>query len=253
MTPESGDWMTLTQNLIIGIIFAVFTLRRRTERRKSRPVGSTAFENVIALESYLADETGYWGRLGVVSGIFFGVTMTAAGLIILSHTPNLLLSPLVGSIVGGLVGGFFFGIFFPITLRRKVNSYTTGLYRGEDWIATIPPLGMKPDYQLPCTRIDGRLGIGGTLCAGREALVFVPHKLNRRKVQPVTMSPIATLRTELAPSAPRNFLQKLLVPKPQPQLTITSQSDTVYLAVPQPAATIAKLDHVLGGLRGNRD
>jgi hypothetical protein len=255
MTPESGNWLTLAQNLapvlIIGIIFATFTLRERAKRRKSKLIGSGAFENVITLDSYLTDETGYWGRLGLVSGVLFGLMMAAGGLLILSHTPNLVLPPLIGSTISGLFGGLLFGIFFPLAFRRTTNIYAKSLYKGEDWIANDPPPGIDPDYQLLCTRIVGSMGVGGILYAERRALVFVPHKLNRRRHQPVTLSPVTNLRTELSPPPARNFLQKLLVPKPQPQLIITSPTEQMYLTVPQPVVTISMLDHVLERLKRN--
>jgi hypothetical protein len=50
MTPEPGNWLTLVQNLapllVLGGIFAAFTLRERAKRRKSRLLGSKALKSL---------------------------------------------------------------------------------------------------------------------------------------------------------------------------------------------------------------
>ena len=205
--------------------------------------------NIITLKSYLADDTGYWKRLALLAGTSFGLMIGFASFFTLRSTPNLLMSPLTGAVFTTFFGGLFFGTFFPIMMRRKTNWLKTSLYNGADWISNSLPSGFQALYQIPCSQVDGALGIGGVFYAGQDSFLFVPHKLNGREIPPVTIYPLATVTTELAPPDRQTSIRKLLIPHPQPHLILAWQSGQIRLAVPQPATIRNKIESTLQLLR----
>lgn len=253
MRTESGNWVTLAENLapllVIATFYAAFTWGARLRRRRTRAAGSQTFENIVAREAYDIDETGYWRRVGVVSGSFFGTCVTLMMLPVLYRTPNLMLPPLIGSPLGGFIGGLLFGILFSMFSRQRTKTYVNALYNSEEWIANLPAADLSIYYQLPCTWNNGQVGVGGILYLGREGLIYLPHKRNVHWHPPFTMSPIETVNTSLIQPPIRNVIQKLLIPKSQPQLEITSQKGRMRFTVPQPSKTIKKLDSLLERLR----
>jgi hypothetical protein len=251
---RTGNWVTFAENvaplLVIAGMYVAFTWRSKIGRRRTRVAGSQGFENIVAREVYDA-ETKYWWRLGVISGIFFGAGMALMTLPTLYSNPNLLWHqhPLTGSMLGGLDGGLLLGVLFPALWKRRTKTFIDGLYNGEEWITELPPPGFHIYYKLPCTWNDDQAAVGGILYLGRQGLIYVPHKRNGRAYPPFTMSPIETVKTALVQPPFTNAIRKLLGPKPQPQLEITSQKSCMRFIVPQPPTTITALNRLLDSIR----
>ena len=243
MSGESGrSWLGLLLNLApIAIVFLAtiwLTLRRR--KKKAQAVSHAPVTNLLPLTDYLA-ETGYWQRLPILCGVMFALFMGSGVFVITTNTPNLMYSPIVSSMVGGLFGGLFFGVFFTFFTRRRFNNYLACFYKGEGWIANPPPEDLHAIFQVPGARVDSGLNAGGLLYVGPEALAFVPQKLNRRQVAPVTLAPISSLSFELADPPKGNGLQRFLIPRPQPHLLISGEAIQLRLIIPQPSVVLERL------------
>src|SRR5262245_41833780 len=134
--------------------------------------------NLLPLEAYRIDETGYWSRLPFVTTLGFGVPM---GLAILLTTSELdWIARVLVAVVGGSIGGALFGILFPIVFRRQMFSYVDAVYQGRPgWAATDPPQGKEVHSRLPCGwSKNARMNVGGVLYVGKAGFVFVPHRRN---------------------------------------------------------------------------
>jgi hypothetical protein len=212
-------------------------------------------QNLLPLDAYRRDESGYWTRLSIIAGVFFGLPMAASSYFILGSTPNLLHPRSPGEIVLiGVLSGLFFGALFPRYLRRKVLRFTDRLYSGDETLISIPPTEGPFDYKLPCTWVRESIGVGGVLYVGRSGLLFVPHRLNQRSAQFFRMAPLETLSASAVESQHGNVLQRILVPHPQPLLQIDWLSKSARFRVPSAATTaelLAQATQSLGGAPGS--
>jgi hypothetical protein len=196
---------------------------------------------LVALTAYDVDETGYWGRLRWVSGVYFGLAMAAVSLVL----PNTRYSPPVTAAMSLAICGPLFGLAFPALVRRMTNLITAGIYAGESWIIDPPPVNYCVYYQIPCTRMNGSMGIGGVLYLGRKGLLFVPHKRNRKQSAPLEMGPLEVLKISRVPPFIGNRIQRLLIARPQEQIEVTWNGTTARFLMPNPADTFVKFSRSL--------
>jgi hypothetical protein len=207
-------------------------------------------QNLLPLDSYRRDESGYWTRMSIIAGVLFALPMAVSFYSILGRTPNLLHPRSPGEIVLiGVLSGLFFGALFPRYLRRKVQRFTDRLYSGDETLISIPSTEGPFDYKLPCTWLQESIGVGGVLYVGRSGLLFVPHKLNQRSAQFLRMAPLEALSVTVVESPRGNVLQRILVPHPQPLLQIEWLSESARFRVPSAATTTELLVQAMRSLR----
>jgi hypothetical protein len=135
-------------------------------------------ENLTPQEVYDIDDTGYRGRLGLVTGAFFGFSM---GIACSFLTPSIigLGWRVLPSISAGVFCGIGFGRRFPKGFRKKMSSMIDRLYAGDTELDVVPPPEKELRYRLPCSwKRSENFSVGGVLYIGPLGLLFVPHKLN---------------------------------------------------------------------------
>jgi hypothetical protein len=210
-------------------------------------------QNLLPRESYHVDETGYWSRLPLVTGAFWGSAMTVAGYFILKNTPNLLYPPTWWRmLLLGLLGGFLFGTSFTALMRFRMRRLIDRLYSGDVNLIGYSPSDDSFSYRLPCTWINGNIGVGGILYIGNAELLFSPHKVNAKSASKLHIHPIADVHINVAQLFPkRNLLQRLLVPRPQPYMEITWGTEYANFLVPTPLTAVSKLSQVLDKFNPN--
>ncbi len=191
-------------------------------------------ENLIPREVYDVDDSGYRQRLGLITGIVFGLAMGIACLLL---TPSI-----IGfgwrallSICAGVFSGFAFGKTFPRGFRKKMSSIIDRLYAGDETINTRPPTGKDLRYRLPCSwKRSENFAVGGILYIGPEGLLFVPHKINLpRDRSPFEMGPSKGLQLSLRTQKLAGFF-KLFVPHPPSVLQVGWPGGSAQFLVPAP-------------------
>jgi hypothetical protein len=191
-------------------------------------------ENLVPREVYDADDSGYRERLGLVTGMFFGLTMGIACFF--------LIPPIVGlgwrallSVCTAIFDGIAFGMLFPKRFRKKMSSLTDRLYEGDASIDVPPPPEKELRYRLPCSWKRSRnFSVGGVLYIGPLGLLFVPHKMNLpRDRSAFEMGPTKSLKLLMATQAATGLV-KLLVPRPAPLLQVTWPEGSAQFVVPAP-------------------
>lgn len=191
-------------------------------------------ENLASREVYDVDESGFRERLGLVTGIFFGLFMGVACFFL---TPSII--PFgwraLLNIGAGVASGIGFGRSFPNRFRKKMSLFIDRLYAGDTEIDVPPPPEKELRYRLPCswTR-SGSLTVGGVLYIGPLGLLFVPHKKNLpRDRSTLEMGPNRSLKFSLA-TPELTGLYKLLVPRPTPRLQVIWPEGTAQFIIPAP-------------------
>jgi hypothetical protein len=206
---------------------------------------SVTMENLAPREVYDVDESGYRERLGLVTGIFFGLFMGVACFFL---TP--LIIPFgwraLLSIGAGVFSGIVFGRNFPNRFRKKMSSFIDRLYAGDTEIDVPPPPEKELRYRLPCswTR-SGSFTVGGVLYIGPLGLLFVPHKKNLpRDRSPLEMGPNRSLKLSLT-TPELTGLYGLLVPRPTPRLQVIWPEGTAQFIIPAPNQVFKLIEKTL--------
>ena len=211
-------------------------------------------QNLIPLESYLRDETGYWTRLPFVSGTFFGVTFSTFFYFAERGSGTLLHPPtFVHSLVTAVLSGVFFGALFTFFLRRKVKRLWKLLYLGNAAVESRFSKQTGCTHKLVCTLVQEDTGIGGTLYLGSDNWQFLPHQeygqkersSDKKLFQPATSIHLALIRSPESKGLIRRWLQKFLVPKRPMLLDITSSGAHASFLVPTPEVTLSALHDVI--------
>jgi hypothetical protein len=191
-------------------------------------------ENLVPRDVYEVDESGYRQRLGLVTGIFFGL---AVGLACLFLTPSMIGFGwrVLLSICTGVFSGVAFCKSFPRGLQKKMSSIIGRLYAGDATIDTPPPTGKDLRYRLPCSwKSSENFAVGGVLYIGPEGLLFVPHKMNLpRDRSSFEMGPSKGLKLSLTTQKLAGFF-KLFVPHPPSVLQVIWPDGTAQFVIPAP-------------------
>ena len=191
-------------------------------------------ENLVPREVYDIDDSGYSQRLGLGTGVFFGLCM---GIACFFLTPSLLgfgWSALL-SVCAGVLCGIAFGKNFPRRFRKKMSSILDRLYRGDTDIDIPPPPEKELRYRLPCSwKRSEDFSVGGVLYMGSLGLFFVPHKMNLpRDRSAFEMGPNKNLKLSLT-TPELSGLSKLLVPRPTPRLQVVWPDGNAQFIIPAP-------------------
>lgn len=191
-------------------------------------------ENLAPREVYDVDESGYRERLGLVTGIFFGLFM---GIACYFLTPSLIVLGwrVLLSIGAGVFAGIAFGKGFPNRFRKKMSSIIDRLHAGDTDIDVPPPPEKELQFRLPCSwKRSENFSVGGVLYIGPLGLLFVPHKMNLPRDRSVLeMGPNKSLELSLTAQTLTGFL-KMLVPRPTPLLQVSWPEGSAQFIVPAP-------------------
>jgi hypothetical protein len=206
-------------------------------------------ETIVPLSSYRLDETGYWKRLPLVSGLLFGLAMGTFVAIFPSDASALFYSRMVRILISLIGGGALFGFLFPFFFRRKVNRIIDALHAGKSWIDAPPPANRNLAYRFPCTLLVSGRGIGGVMYLGQRELIFVSHKLNGRHKQQLEWEPLSGLRIAAIDSPSLRGLRRILVPHPQPLMEVRWSGGTATFVVPTAKTTAARLSGLIEKMR----
>ena len=112
-------------------------------------------------------------KLGIISGLFFGIFMGAfwflQGMFFTSPGTSFAIA-----IYPAVFSGIFFGIFFAIGTRFFVK-YQSRKFQAENetWLQSITVL-----YRGAANHFMGFEGVGGSLVLTPDALIFKSHKFN---------------------------------------------------------------------------
>jgi hypothetical protein len=197
-------------------------------------------ENLVPREIYDIDDSGYRQRLGLLTGIFFGLAMGLACLFLTPSTIGFSSRTLL-CIGTGLFGGVFFGKTFPRGFRKRMSSIVDRLYAGDPTIDTPPPPGKDLRYRLPCSwKRSQSFTVGGVLYIGPQGLLFVPHKMNLPRDRTFfEMGPSRSLKLSLTPQKAARFFE-LFVPRPPSVLQVIWPDGSAQFVVP-PSDRVFKL------------
>ena len=192
-------------------------------------------EDLVPRTAYDVDETGYWERMPVVTGLIMAVCCTAITYATIGRD-----WPFRESAIRGMAGGFMFAVLFPSLLRWFVRGYTSRAYAGKGRFALAAPAGFDVAYRLLCSAIigDSRAAVGGNLFIGRSGLSFVPFSGS-----PLTF-PMPELKVAAVP-APTNALLRVVIPRPASLLEATGRDVRARFVLPTPSATITKILNAL--------
>jgi len=191
-------------------------------------------ENLVPREVYDSDDTGYRQRIGLFTGLFFGLTMALACFFLVPSIIGFGWRALL-SILAGVFSGVAFGTCFPRRFRKRMASVIDRLYAGDPEIDTPPPPERELRYRLPCSwKRSENFSVGGVLYIGPLGLFFVPHKMNLpRDRSAFEMGPNKNLKLSLT-TPELTGLSKLLVPRPTPRLQVVWPDGNAQFIIPAP-------------------
>jgi hypothetical protein len=205
--------------------------------------------NLLPREAYDKDETGFWTRLPILMGGFFGTFMALFTYFNLAYTPNLLYKPTAKVVLlSGLLSGLFVGLGYTFAMRQLSRRNINWVYIGDTRAIATPD---KPYiYRLLCTWIHNEKNIGGVLFLGKSGFLFVPHRFNRKVVEPFEIGPTAEIEIELS-QAPvsSGWLKRLFLPHQQRPIQIRWGSENARFAVPSAENTILLLRRAIDELK----
>ena len=244
--------MTLLVNLspflMLGVIIWFIA---RAKKRFNRAVVDTAetqpAQNLIPLDLYDLDETGYWRRLPWIVSLLFGVSLGALELLL--PIPGTRYSPPVCAAIALAIGGPFFGLLFPACIRARARSITAALYTGDRRFVDPPPADLFVLKQIVCSIITGPVAVGGTLYLGPGELLFVPHKRNQRPSPPLKVSPLQSVKIATVPPPPANAIQRLVAPRPRDLIELNWNGGNARFLMPTPADALVRLGRCLDALQ----
>jgi hypothetical protein len=191
-------------------------------------------ENLVPRDVYGSDDTGYRQRIGLFTGLFFGLTMGLACFFLVPSIIGFGWRALL-SILAGVFCGVAFGKSFPRRFQKRMASVIDRLYAGDPEIDTPPPPERELRYRLPCSwKRSQNFSVGGVLYIGPLGLFFVPHKMNLpRDRSAFEMGPNKNLKLSL--TAPElTGLSRLLVPRPTPRLQVVWPDGNAQFIIPAP-------------------
>ena len=230
---------------VIGVLGIIFFTRKSVRFSFERPMklegAAIVAENLLPLAAYQTDDSGYWRRSPVVSGLLFGVWMGIFAAVFPLDDSNLLYSRTT-RIAISFFSGLIFGPFFTLLTRWWTRLIQTGLYSGKSWIDVPPPANIGVNYRIVCSLIKGRIAVGGVAYLHSEGVIFAPHKRNRAtNKRLLEMKPLRELRFDTAVLPVRNQIQRILIPRPQPVLVVQWPDGDARFVVPCAASLALKL------------
>jgi hypothetical protein len=198
-------------------------------------------ENLVPREFYDIDDSGYRERLGLVTGVTFGLGFGVACFFLTRSIIGLRWTTLL-SVFAAVFAGLAFGKSFPRGFRKKMSSMLDRLYAGDPEITDPPTSGKDLLYRLPCSwKRSENFTVGGILYLGPQELLFVPHKLNLPADRSVMeMGPTKHLELSLTNQRLAGIL-KVLIPRPIPQLQVIWPGGSAKFLIPAPNRVLKRI------------
>jgi len=195
--------------------------------------------DLINLDDYVATIGGGLGRMSIVTGAVFGLTMGLFGLLALWPTagPE---RALALAVLGGASSGLIFGFFFPRSLQKKMQRIARSVFTAEGRYAAPPPAGTWT-ARVPCNYLLGSIGVGGLLYLQPGGFAFVPHSGNlprHRQIVTATGEPLTVKLIALPPS----WWHSLVIAERPPLLELASASKAWRFVVPEPEKVLAGIE-----------
>lgn len=207
--------------------------------------------NIIPLTAYYGDETGTWKRLPFVCGLYFGFAMAIFAAIYPIDDSGLFYSRATRVVFAFFFGGIGFGILFPFLARRKARTMQRDLYIGKPSIDEPPPPNKRLEYRFPCTLVREHLSsvVGGAMYLGRDGMIFVPHKRNRRPANALEMGPLSGLGIDAVAPPTLSLKERILIPHPKRLLEVRWSEGSARFSVPYVDTFLPQLSQLIDGLR----
>ena len=192
--------------------------------------------NLVPIETYSVDETGYWKRLPLVSGVMMMVMGTA----IIWSTIGDSLQP-VEVLERGIAGGAGCGILFTFLLRRWAKRSI------ENAIAQSTPAVNGAVCRLVCSRVIAQYRVApGTLFFEPDTITFLPQLAQQSHLS--VEIPSATVAVSME-QRPRNVMQRAVFSSDPLLMRLDSPSASALFNVPAPSQTIPRVRAVIDNLR----
>lgn len=206
-------------------------------------------ETLAPRASYDRDELGVTARLPVVSGIIYGAATGGQAFAEL-RAYSLLFALAYGLIVALLMGAFF-GFFFSKGVGWMARRVNDRLYAGDPTLVPAPP-GGRYAYRLPCGWMrTPRRAIGGVLYIGQDGVRFDPLLNNRRRFREgwviESLDGVSVERR----AVPLPVWMRVWGVRSAPRVDISRGSVRFQLAIPDTAATFARLQSRIEELQGS--
>jgi hypothetical protein len=224
--------------------------RHQLAHRRLSPAlsGQRVMRELIAESDILVDQTGYWKRMPILSGLFWGGGMFLASPFIVSYP--IWSSGMMLFFVGlaCLLAGVLFAVFFTLSMRLVAWWEARLAYRGKGKWSTSPPPPEGAAYRLPCSRVlpPQRL-MPGNLYLGCAGLFFVPIRMRRQSSSTPLMLPLDAVSPRAVPME-LSGLNRLLLARPPLLLEVGADENVVRFLVPNGSQTIPRVIAAIAAL-----
>jgi hypothetical protein len=133
--------------------------------------------DVVPRRDLDADEAGFWPRMPMAAGLFFGVAMGLFSLFMPVDPAKIERYGRRGvALIIVLVAGPAFGALYGVAFRRIVRQTMDKVYAGQPPFDAQPPNEVTLAYRLPASLRKSRFfAVGGVLYFGPNDVFFVPH------------------------------------------------------------------------------
>lgn len=205
-------------------------------------------ENLFPREIYDLDESGYWKRAQILSGLLFGTGMWVAGAGILlfifkgfKNIPNSETVLFVGTLLG-VLAGIFFGLIWGRGMRRKMKKFIDQLYSRDPAFVDLPEQDEQFRYRVLGSYMPRPyFAVGGIFYFGDSGLLFIPHKGNLpRDMNRISWSHTSIHQIQLV-EQDYTLLKRLLMNKLPSLIEVTTEAGTARFFLPCPETTIGIL------------
>ncbi|HTX39868.1 MAG TPA: hypothetical protein VME43_32845 [Bryobacteraceae bacterium] len=222
--------------------------RRKMNRQSVMTDGPHPLKNLQPLAAYDCDESGVFRRTRWFAGGMFGLWMLVFSFFV---PPPPFQQPLIIRVTACAAAGLCFGVFMAASIRGRARSAAEGVYTGKPNFIAPPPADRQFRYQLPCSWATAQIASFGVLYLGREGLLLVAYRLDRRNPPPVEIGPPDAIRWKLVDPAKRSAWQRFRVPHPSKWIEISWGESRAHLGVPRPADTLERFRAALADLQAN--
>jgi hypothetical protein len=209
-------------------------------------------ENLLSREAYDNYPPVRWGRMGLLAGLFFGLTMWIAFTLIevsgfgAMHPISITWYPIIGTAVTCGIAGVLAGSTWSLYLRRLVGKSTDRIYERDPNLAPAPDDDAEFTYRIPAGyHPSTRMNVGGSLYIGWSGIAFVPHKRNLPAYRNrVDFMPAKAIELSLVPHEVNPVSRFLNDPLP-PLLEISTGMITGRFSMPRSGEVLGLIKAIL--------
>ncbi|MBI4751287.1 MAG: hypothetical protein HY774_22635 [Acidobacteria bacterium] len=157
------------------------------------------------------------------------------------NIPNAEAVLFVGTLLG-VLSGIFFGLTWGWIMRQKVKKFMDRLYSRDPALVDLPEHDEQFRYRLPGSYIPTpNFAVGGICYFGDSGLLFIPHKGNLpRDMNRISWSHTSIHQIQLV-EQDYTLLKRLLMNKLPFLIEVTTESGKARFFLPCPETTIGIL------------